>query len=309
MLTVVVTGGSGFIGSHVCQRFSQLGWQVVSVGRGHLNPYATAHYNMQLPDRGFAELLQEIDPSLCINCAGRASVAASMEDPLGDFYANTVLAIELLDAIRQFATDCTFINLSSASVYGNPIALPIGENTQIKPVSSYGYHKYMEELAIQEYALLHQLKAATLRIFSAYGERLHRQVIWDLTAKILGANGNPVKVFGTGAESRDFIHGEDVAYAIEIVSNKGELKGEIYNLASGSEITIKQLATKINEASNQNAQLCFDGSPPIGYALRWCADISKIQQLGFVPSISLDEGLRRVIDAARAKKYNAIELG
>jgi UDP-glucose 4-epimerase len=308
MLTVIVTGGSGFLGSHVCQRFSQLGWQVVSVGRGHLNPYASAHYNVQLPDRSFAELLKEINPSLCVNCAGRASVSSSMEDPLGDFYANTVLAIEILDAIRKFAADCTFINLSSASVYGNPIALPIRENTQIKPVSSYGYHKYMEELAIQEYASLHQIRSATLRIFSAYGERLHRQVIWDLTSKILASNGKLVKVFGTGEESRDFIHGEDVAYAIEIVSSKGELKGEIYNLASGEEITIKQLATKINQASNQDAQLCFDGSPPIGYALRWCGDVSKIQQLGFVQSISLDEGLERVIYAAQAKN-NTIELG
>ena len=308
MLTVVVAGGSGFLGSHVCDRFAQIGWRVVSVGRGHSNPYASAHYNMQLPDRSFAKLIEDINPSLCVNCAGRASVSASMEDPLGDFYANTVLVIEILDAIRRFAANCIFINLSSASVYGNPIVLPIEENTEIKPVSSYGYHKYMEELVIQEYATLHQIKSATLRIFSAYGERLHRQVIWDLTAKILAANGNLDKVFGTGEESRDFIHGEDVAHAIEIVSSKGELKGEVYNLASGEEITIKQLATKINDASNQNAELCFDGSPPLGYALRWCGDISKIQQLGFVRSISLDEGLKRVIYAAQSKN-NTIELG
>ena len=301
MKTAIIVGGTGFLGSHVCQRFSKLGWQVISVGRGNLNPYANFHYNMQLPNEGFSDLLKQSNPDLIVNCAGRASVALSMEDPLGDFYANTALVITLLDAIRKFASDCAFISLSSASVYGNPIALPIKESTPIKPVSSYGYHKYMEELAVLEYASLHQIRSATLRIFSAYGERLHRQVIWDLAAKIITSNGNPVKVFGTGDESRDFIHGEDVARAVEIVSSKGDLKGEVYNLASGQEISIKQLATKINELSNQNSQLYFDGLPPSGYALRWRADISKIQALGFCQSVSLDEGLNRVIYEAKIK--------
>ncbi|MDB9456386.1 NAD-dependent epimerase/dehydratase family protein [Dolichospermum circinale] len=303
MKTTIIVGGKGFLGSHVCQRFAELGWQVISVGRGNLNPYASVHYNMQLPNDGFSDLIKQSNPELIVNCAGRASVALSMEDPLGDFYANTALVITLLDAIRKFGSDCVFISFSSASVYGNPIALPIKENTPIKPVSSYGYHKYMEELAILEYASLHQIRSATLRIFSAYGERLRRQVIWDLTSKIITSNGKPVKVLGTGDESRDFIHGEDVARAVEIVSSKGELKGEIYNLASGQEISIKQLATKIIELSNKNSQLCFDGLPPSGYALRWCADISKIQELGFCQSVSLDEGLNRVICEAKIKNH------
>jgi UDP-glucose 4-epimerase len=303
MITAIIIGGNGFIGGYVCQLFSELGWQVISVGRGTLNPHASNHYNMQLPSESFSTLLHQINPTLCVNCAGRASVAASMEDPLGDFYANTALVMTLLDAIRKYAADCAFINLSSASVYGNPTALPIQEDTLVNPVSSYGFHKYMEELAVREYALFHQIRAGTLRIFSAYGERLHRQVIWDLTSKIIASKGNPVKVFGTGDESRDFIHGKDVAHAVEIVARKGELKGECYNLASGQEITIKQLATKINEISNQNAQLCFDGLPPAGYALRWRADISKIQELGFCESVPLDEGLNRVISAAKAKQH------
>ena len=301
MATVIIVGGRGFIGGHVCQIFSELSWQVISVGRGGLNPYASTHYNMQLPSESFSTLLQQINPNLCVNCAGRASVAASMEDPLGDFYANTALVMEILEAIHRYATDCVFINLSSASVYGNPTTLPIQEDALVKPVSFYGYHKYMEELVVREYALFYQVRAATLRIFSAYGERLHRQVIWDLTSKIITSKGKPVKVFGTGDESRDFIHGKDVAHAVKIVATKGELKGECYNLASGEEITIKQLATKINEISNHNAQLCFDDSPPAGYALRWHADISKIKDLGFCQTVQLYEGLNRVINAAKSK--------
>ncbi|NEO21421.1 NAD-dependent epimerase/dehydratase family protein [Moorena sp. SIO4A5] len=301
MKTAIIVGGSGFIGGHVCEYFSELDWQVISVGRGSINPYAETHYNLQLPHDSFSNLIKCFEPSLCVNCAGRASVGLSMKDPLGDFYANTVLVISLLDTIRQFAPNCIFINLSSASVYGNPSLLPINEDTLISPVSSYGYHKYMEELVVQEYISLHHLRGSILRIFSAYGERLQRQVIWDLTSKIISANGKPVTVLGTGDESRDFIHGKDIARAIEIIVSKGKLQGEVYNLASGLEITIKQLANRIIKLSQQSCELYFDGASPSGYALRWRADTSKLQKLGFSPSIMLDEGLKLVIQKYQKK--------
>lgn len=298
MRTVFVIGGGGFIGRHVCRRFHREGWRVLSVGRGSPDEVAE-HITTDLPDPRLASLFAHSKPDLCVHCAGRASVALSVTDPHGDFLANSVLTAWLLENIRQHARQCAFVTISSASVYGNPDRLPIREEDQLAPVSSYGYHKLMEELLCREYATLHGLRTASLRVFSAYGAELRRQVVWDIACKTLTTVNGVVTLRGTGTESRDFVHGQDVALSVQLVAERGPLHGEAYNVACGIEVPIKELAQYILTATDSNAKLDFDGSAPDGYAHRWHADISKLRNLGFVPRIDFESGLQEVVSVCR----------
>ena len=131
-----------------------------------------------------------------------------------------------------------------------------------------------------------------MRVFSAYGAGLRRQVVWDICAKALA---NPLlHLRGTGAESRDFIHASDVARALLLLSGSASFSGEVYNLASGKETTIGELALRLIHLLGRDVPIAFDGIQTPGDPLRWQADISLIRGLGFAPKMALREGLREV---------------
>lgn len=300
--TLVVLGGSGFIGGHVCQHFAGKGWRVVCVGRGGGHPAAQVSLPFDLPTPSLGQILTRERPSLVLNAAGRANVALSVRDPWGDFKVTPSISMECLEALRTTLPDCAFITFSSASVYGNPASLPVSEQALLRPVSPYGFHKQMEELACAEYAQLYGLRTCALRVFSAYGERLHRQVVWDLSKRIAGAQGRPVRVLGTGMESRDFIHGEDVARAVESVFVAGRLQGTPINVANGEEVLIRDLAGMVRDTLGSSSAIEFDGKPPEGYPLRWHADIGVLRACGFKSTVGLQEGVNRVCSAARIEE-------
>lgn len=299
MKTAVVIGGAGFLGTHICNRLHESQWKVLSVGRGTNRLNFIEHEEVTLPNDRLLAIIDEHRPSLCVHCAGRASVALSVTDPFGDFQANSVLTAAVLDTIRRFQPECVFLTISSASVYGNPERLPIREEDSLAPVSSYGYHKYIEELLCREYATLHGIRTASLRVFSAYGRGLQRQVVWDVATKAANVNSGQIVLRGTGSESRDFIHAQDVAQAVELIVKKAPLQGEAYNIATGVEVPIRQLARELLELAGSKAELCFDGISPSGYAHRWHADTLRLQQLGFRNEVSFADGLAEVIASVR----------
>jgi UDP-glucose 4-epimerase len=220
-----------------------------------------------------------------------------MEDPYSDFYGGPVLTFALLASLRDLQPECAFINISSAAVYGNPSELPVKEGAPIRPISSYGFHKWQSEIICQEYASLWGIRTASARIFSAYGPGLHRQVIWDIIYKIL--TQPEVLLQGTGQESRDFIHVQDIAQGVNVIVNNASMKGEAYNLASGSETKIKDLATLIQARLNAQVEIKFSGELPAGTPINWKADIQKINVLGFSPQMTLEKGINDFIEWAR----------
>lgn len=303
MKTVLITGAAGFLGRYVTRQFLREGWQVLAVDdvppeNAPAGP--GVHFErMSLPDTRLPNLLRRTAPGVCVHCAGRASVPLSMDDPAADFQANTGLTFELLEVLRRHAPACRFLLLSSAAVYGNPSALPVAETHPIAPLSPYGYHKRQSELLCEEFSKIYGLPTASVRIFSAYGPGLRRQVIWDICQKAIGGGG--VALRGTGDESRDFIHAADIAHALHMLSAHAPCDGEIYNLASGREITIGELARLILSALGNELAPEFDGAATPGQPLRWRADIGKICALGFEPAIPLEKGLRATAAWAAAE--------
>lgn len=305
MKKVLLTGAAGFLGKHIGRHFAQLGWKVAGVdilAPGSVQLAAEVRYEQcVLPSPDFERILRDLQPDVCIHCAGRASVPMSMSDPAADFRDNTILTFELLDAIRRNTPGCRFILLSSAAVYGNPRALPVSENTHVAPLSPYGFHKRQCELICQEFAKIYGVPTISTRIFSAYGPGLRRQVVWDICERLLTKGS--LSLSGTGQESRDFIHATDIARALALLADKAPANGEIYNLSAGRETTIAELASLLISAMGMGVEAQFDGRSRPGDPLNWRADVSKLRELGFEPAVSLEKGLADVAAWAR------LELG
>lgn len=293
MKKILITGVAGFLGRAIARYFSQSGNALFGIDRlvvenapvSDLSEYAM----LELPDPRLGDFLKKWQPDICVHCAGRASVSQSMKKPAADYEDGPVLTFYLLDVLRRFNPGSRFIFLSSAAVYGEPETLPVSERQPPAPLSAYGYHKWQGEILCQEFARLFDLKTASIRIFSAYGPGLRRQVIWDIARKAL--TEPKVLLQGTGEESRDFIHAVDIARAVDAVISSAPLAGEVYNVASGRETTIAALATTVLDAMDIEVGLNFSGNVPPGTPRNWRADISRIKKLGFAPQISLEEGI------------------
>jgi UDP-glucose 4-epimerase len=304
----LVTGASGFLGRYVVKRFGATGgWEAIGLCRRHERPAAgqSAGYVVR-PVEAWPDVVKHIRPQALIHCAGGASVAGSLQAPLADFFSGPALTSTLLDAVRQFAPGCAFIFLSSAAVYGQPEHLPIGEAAPLNPISPYGFHKMQSEAACREYAAVYGLRTASARIFSAYGSGLKRQVVWDLCQKAMASESMLLQ--GVGDESRDFVHASDVAQAIMTLCNHAPLKGEAYNVASGQETTIADLAKMtLRELGRNETAIRFEGRAMPGNPSRWCADISRIKALGYSCKVTLIQGIRDLIIKSNFLPQTAIQ--
>ena len=292
---IIVTGAAGFIGRNVAKEFARGSWTITGIDRIQVSSNFGKKWlfddfcTIELNSNTIDELLQTYLPDLIIHCAGSASVPFSVLNPKKDFYLSADLLIDILESIRIHNHDTRLIFLSSAAVYGNPQYLPIDEKHPCIPISPYGYHKLICETLLREFYLLYGIQSCSARIFSAYGDGLDRQVMWDICQKTL--NKSKIKLFGTGEESRDFIHVKDVVAGLEILSQKAEFKAESYNLASGLKHSIVDISSKLIKALNINRQVFFSGIPREGDPREWRADISLIDSLGFHPKISIDQGI------------------
>lgn len=202
--------------------------------------------------------------------------------------------VKVLDSLRKYQPACKYIHISSAAVYGNPKILPVAENDLIAPVSPYGYHKWMSEIICKEYSNLYGLQIAVVRPFSVYGAGLKKQLIWDICEKI--KNSDIITLYGSGNESRDFLHVSDLCELINKIILKSEFNADIYNAATGIETTIHEVANIFEKNFKKQKRIFFSGEFKVGDPINWRADISKINELGFIQTVSLEKGISDYID-------------
>jgi UDP-glucose 4-epimerase len=292
--TVLLTGASGFLGAWIERTMIERGERVVRApgARGAYGLLDSAERLRFLAE--LAQLARECRPIGIVHAAGSSSVPKSFSEPDCDFFGNVVLTRDVVTTILQHAPDARLVFISSAAVYGQPATLPVAESTPTAPLSPYGVHKRLAEEVIGESCRLNGLKASVLRVFSAYGEGLRKQVVWDLVQK--AQKDSIVRLQGTGEESRDFVHAVDVAQAVQLVLEKGDFGGTVYNVASGLETRISDLAGLVVGKLSKNADIAFDQRIPDGTPARWQADISRIESLGFRPTVTLDDGVQRFVD-------------
>lgn len=304
---VIVLGSGGFIGAHLVswlrsQNYYTVGIDTVDRADPTLGlENAELFHQLALPDQCFDEILRETKPDVIINAAGPASVANSLLDPATDFNGSVNLCFFALEALRRILPECRFLLLSSAAVYGNPLSLPVKEGDPLNPISPYGYHKMMCETLAREYFDIYGIRSSIIRIFSAYGPGLRKQVLWDIYRKAI--INKQVTLYGTGEETRDFIFVRDIAYAIQLILEQGTLNADSYNVANGYEVSIKELGRLfLSSLEMENAKVVFSGETKLGDPKKWCADISQIRNMGYAPHVSLEQGILEYVKWVRGLK-------
>jgi len=291
-MKVVIFGSKGFIGHNLFNYLCEKDYDVWSSDIVNCSVNTKKHFLVNANSTDFDFVFQQQTYDLCINCSGASNVPDSLIDPQGDYYLNTLNVFKILDSIRRFQPFCRFINLSSAAVYGNPLRLPIKEDDDLKTLSPYGFHKFQAEQICKEFWSLFGIKACSIRIFSAYGPGLRKQIFWDLYKKI--KTGEPFSLYGTGNESRDFIYVRDVVRAIDLVSKFSTFEADVINVANGEEIMIKDAVSVFLRFFNYDVPYSFSGDARKGDPINWMADISKLTSFGYKPSVNLETGLQKV---------------
>jgi len=300
MIRLLIVGSKGFIGLHALQYFSVKAEYIV-YGSDVVADYVSRNYfQIDAANSDFQELFQQIPFDVCVNCSGAASVPDSLVHPHRDFLLNTVNVYKILDAIRKYSPACRFINLSSAAVYGNPPHLPVKEDEICNPVSPYGCHKQQAEMICKEFYVYFGIKTCSMRIFSAYGEGLKKQLFWDLAQKT--KLNNTIALYGTGDESRDFIHVEDIVRSMELIVKNAAFKAEHYNIANGVQVPVREAASLLLHHLHYEGRLVFQGNRRPGDPIYWQADISTIFQFGYSPGYSIDKGLKRYAEWLQEEK-------
>ncbi|PID73618.1 MAG: dTDP-glucose 4,6-dehydratase [Desulfobacterales bacterium] len=294
--TVLITGANGFIGFHITKYLLKKGYGIIAIGNPQTLKPLSYYSNLlsiehfYLPSQSFINIVNIFRPECVVHCAGSASVPISLVEPYEDFQNNTIATAFVLETIRKHCPDCYFLYFSSAAVYGNPSRLPVREIDPPNPISPYGYHKFLAEIAIEEYAAIYDIKSTIFRVFSAYGEYLQKQVVYDLLKKFSAPSNLPVILHGKGNETRDFIYIDDLLMVVDKFLHQPQYG--IFNLASGIQTKISSLAELIKFEIGSDRNFEFNGVVQKGTPDQWEADISKLELIGSEPRVSLEEGIR-----------------
>lgn len=289
-MRLLILGSTGFIGSTLCRKMREAGFDVISADICDAKDSSYIKFDAINPN--FCSLIKATKPDVLINCTGAASVPESFKDPLHDYTLNTTRIAEMLEAIRLWSPNTKFVHFSSAAVYGNPVNSPVVETCRIKPLSPYGWHKFHAENICIESHEMFGLQTMSLRVFSAFGPGLKKQIFWDIYNKAL--NSKRLELFGTGDETRDFIFVDDIAKAVLSLIERGCFDGRAVNVANGMSSTIRYATSSLLASLNLERDIAFTGSGRLGDPLNWQADISYLSSLGYSPDFTLEQGLEKV---------------
>ncbi len=299
-MKLLILGSEGFIGSNSVKYFSSLGHDVYKADIVIKEEKGYTIINPEHTD--FSELFFLNQFDLCINATGSANVQFSFNNPSLDFSLNVANVYLLLDSMRKHNPRCKFINISSAAVYGNPTQLPVAEDAELLPLSPYGLHKLYSEQICKEFFSHFKIATKSLRIFSAYGEGQTKLLFYDLYKKMESVENKTISLFGTGNESRDFIHISDIMLAIECIIKHDEFDGEPINVGSGNEYKISEVVGCFLSTYNSDYTVKFNEQKKTGDPQNWCADIKKLRSLGFSAEVNIEDGIKRYVDWLKGKK-------
>ncbi len=294
---VLIVGSGGFIGTHLFSHFENLeNFEAYGCDLHPKTAPLARYFSVNNPIPDYSSIFRSQNFDYCINASGSGNVAYSFIQSLQDFNLNVSNVIALLDAIKQNAPKCKFLNFSSAAVYGNPERIPTDETSEIKSLSPYGVHKFISETICKEYYNFFQIRTCSMRVFSAFGPGLKKQLFWDIYSKASQSKNNEVELWGTGDETRDFIFIDDIVQAADLIIQNDFFSGTSLNVANGIETTVRHAAACLLKNTYPGRILKFNGKQKEGDPQRWQADISILKSFGYSPRFGVEQGLVHYAD-------------
>ena len=280
-MKILITGSRGFVGASFGSYAATAGHEVLGISRSSQPEpgWPGRHFQGDAAQADLAAVIRDFNPDLLLQAAGSASVGASLADPVGDFRATAVTLTNVLDSVRRSGREPLIVFPSSAAVYGNPASLPVAEDAPCAPISPYGFHKAACELLAREYAQCFGLSTVVCRLFSLFGSRQRRLLTWEIYTQLAGA-GSTVALHGTGTETRDFLHIDDLTRAILLLPAavpRGQCT--LLNIASSTETPVLALAETMRAMTAPEKKITCRGLARPGDPHRWCADVRRLRAL------------------------------
>jgi len=290
---VLVIGGLGFIGQSLTNSLLSKGYDVDITTSSHKIKQKNA-FSITYDEKGFYPLLSNKEYDDIYFLSGNPSPSNSENNPFLDINTSNLYFLSLLNV----AANCNFNGriwfASSVAVYGSNKNSVLSENDSCYPISFYGVSKLMSEEHMKLFNRVYGLKIGAFRIFSTYGEKLKRQLIYDVYKKIK-MNPSKIELFGTGYEARDISYVQDQVDAMILIAENNIPNGEIWNIGSGKVFTVKKVVSLITDIMGVNTDVVYNGLLRKYDGLSWKADISKLKSLNFSQKFSLKKGLKKTI--------------
>jgi len=300
-MNILVTGGSGFIGSHIVDKYIQLGHRVAVVDdlssgkRANLNPEAV-FYEVAIQSSELGSVFSEFRPDFVNHHAAHIDLRRSVIEPAHDAQVNVMGSLNLLNLSRKHSVKKMIFASTGGAIYGEPSGLPVSETADPKPLSPYGANKLVVEHYLRIWKLLHGIDFTIFRYPNVYGPRQdptgEAGVVAIFSLKFI--NGQIPVIFGDGAKTRDYLYVDDIVSANVLALTQGS--GEVLNLGWGIEVTDLEVFNHVRRAVESVTEPAFDRVRP-GEVLRIALNSDRAQTLlNWKPKVPFEIGTKLAVD-------------
>jgi len=295
---ILVTGGAGFIGSHVVDQLISRGYEPVVIDNlssgkaSNINSHAK-FYEVDITDQAhLSKVFDKEKPEMILHYAAQTSVAFSIENPSFDARVNIIGSLNVFEAARKYRARRIVLASTGGAIYGEPKTLPCQEDDVINPLAPYGISKMSMEHFSNSYRL-YGLDVVTLRLGNVYGPRQDPNgeagVIAIFSGKML--SGEDIVVYGKGDQQRDFVFVDDVVDAsMKALFSKGV---GVYNISSGLGVTVNAIIDKLRNLLNWRGKVKHQPARAGEVFKIYLSSVKALNAFGWEAKISLDEGLKK----------------
>jgi len=304
-MRILITGGAGFIGSHVADAFVALGHEVLvvdnlSTGWRHNVPAAAQFVEADITDDDLADIFERFRPEVVDHFAAQASVKVSTTNPIFDLTMNGGGTARIAGLCASHNVRKLIYASTGGALYGNPEIWPVTEEHPIKPLSPYGLSKRVGELYIDFYRRQAGLNATILRYANAFGPRQDPNGEAGVVAIFSGQllRGDQCTIDGDGEQKKDYVYVADIARANVLALDHGD--GEAFNIGTGRGTSVNAIFQTLKAVTGSRAEAHYGPPRPGDVRDIWleCAKANK--GLGWEPSVPFEDGLRLTVEAMRA---------
>ena len=304
-MRLLITGGLGFIGSHLVESFSKKNHDIMILTKTLSKKSNIPKTNKKISIKKIdvtnfpkvGKIIENFRPNMIIHLAGNTSHSKSFEKPLQDVDSNTKTTLFMLEKIKQLKIPCRFILGSTFIVIGKPTKLPVNERTPCNPTTIYGTNRLASEHLCRIYHDLYGIKTNIFRITNSYGPR--EQIIPNKNAINFlihkAFNKEKISIYNKGKFFRDLIYVDDVITGINTIIKKGK-SGELYWISSGKKIWFKKFAEILQEFTN--CEIDYPQTPNYTKKVdvgNFVVDNSKLKKLGWKPKFTINEGIKKTL--------------